>query len=284
MSQVVQRMLDGGGPFALWPPGGCAHGVHVEMLLDPLDDGDDVTLVLRASERQSYDTLRADVVRLTTRFSLSTRQWHPQDEASSRFLAEHPWIEHAIDDDRIRWLRERRRRAAAQRDRSLPLQWLDQFEPGSMVAYDRLFPADWDLLVAREERSYWAVDQHCLNPACSCASIVVVFYVAGKASSGSIGQARLDFGQPRRDPSASSPLAKDLFLRLWRRDAAELRRRFDEVRAAVLSAPAAQSHPSASGLASVAPPARQPSRNLSCPCGSGKKYKRCCGDPRVSPP
>jgi hypothetical protein len=44
---------------------------------------------------------------------------------------------------------------AAQRDRSLPLHWFDQFDGGSMVAYDRLFPADWDLLVAHENRSYW---------------------------------------------------------------------------------------------------------------------------------
>ncbi|HEY6723282.1 MAG TPA: SEC-C metal-binding domain-containing protein, partial [Polyangiaceae bacterium] len=78
----------------------------------------------------------------------------------------------------------------------------------------------------------------------------------------------------------------DLFLRLWRRDATELRRRFDEVRAAVLSAPAAQNRRAAPGVAPVglAPPARQPPRNQSCPCGSGKKYKRCCGHPRVTPP
>jgi hypothetical protein len=32
------------------------------MSLDQLDDGDGVMLILRAAERQSYDTLRADVL------------------------------------------------------------------------------------------------------------------------------------------------------------------------------------------------------------------------------
>lgn len=32
----------------------------------------------------------------------------------------------------------------------------------------------------------------------------------------------------------------------------------------------------------VTAPARSPSRNQRCPCGSGKKYKRCCGDPSVA--
>jgi uncharacterized protein YecA (UPF0149 family) len=27
--------------------------------------------------------------------------------------------------------------------------------------------------------------------------------------------------------------------------------------------------------------ARQPGRNEPCPCGSGKKYKRCCGGARA---
>lgn len=35
-----------------------------------------------------------------------------------------------------------------------------------------------------------------------------------------------------------------------------------------------------SRVSRVAPPLPKPGRNDPCPCGSGKKYKRCCGKER----
>lgn len=273
MSEIVRRMLDDGGPFHMWASETCGHGVYVEMPLDRLDDGDDVTLVLRAAERLNDYKLRADVERIAATFSLSTRQWTADDDRAARFLDEHPWLSDAIDNDRLGWLRERQRRAIAQRDRSLPPHVLDRFERGSMVAYDRLLPNDWDLIVTHDRRSYWAVDQHCLNPSCSCSSIVVFFYVVGDAGSGAIGDARLDLREHHRAPTASSPLAKTIFNLLWERSASELVRRRDEVRRAVLQRLVPQA------AAVTVPPRRPVGRNEACPCGSGKKYKRCCSDP-----
>lgn len=284
MAEVVQRMIDDGGPFALWAPAPdldappCGHGAYIEMPLEQIAGAseDEITLLLRAAERLGDCSVRTELDCVKASLSLSTRRWVPHDERAARFLDEHAWLGRAVDDDRVQWLRERQRRAIAQRDRSLSARALDRFEPGSMVAYDRLFPADWDLVLVHDGRSYWAVDQHCLNPTCSCAAIVAIFYPTSGAGHGSVGDARLELRGRRQDPKASSPLVKRIFDRLWQRHAAELTRRHDEVRRAVLRS-AAPAIP-----AVVQMPRRTVARNDACPCGSGRKYKRCCGDPSAA--
>jgi uncharacterized protein YecA (UPF0149 family) len=64
-----------------------------------------------------------------------------------------------------------------------------------------------------------------------------------------------------------------LFDLIWKRYGDELVRRHDEVRAVVQSLALASTAPSRP----LAPATiGRPSRNAPCPCGSGKKFKRCC--------
>jgi SEC-C motif domain protein len=139
-----------------------------------------------------------------------------------------------------------------------------------MIPYDKLFPADWDLVLYEEGVLYWAVDHHCLKPACSCAEIVVAFHRIDESQVRGIGRVRLDLRDPQAQPRASTPLTGQLFYKLWAQRREELVRRHEEVRQKVRRV-APDSH-----VVTPAPQLRSPARNAPCTCGSGKKYKRCC--------
>ena len=279
---MAQRWIDEGGPFALWAPPKdpaqqpCGHGVWVDIDAPSASSVDAITLRLRPAEQIAAHSARVDGEPVTAVLSLATGRCSPGDEHAQRFLDQHPWLAGEVA-SRLPWLRERVRRAAAQRDRERAcLAALRNAEPGAMLPYDNLFPADWDLLVQYDGQTYWAIDLHCLNPACSCAHIVVQFHRIESPKAEDVGDARLDLRNEHQPPTASTPLAAQLFARLWERRRDELLRRREEVRHIVLG--------HATGSAVVGSPAvktprrRAVGRNAPCPCGSGKKYKRCCAD------
>lgn len=278
MTTGAMRSVDEGGPFLLEPPaiepGGspCGHGVLVETRFDAEGDtaADTITLRLRLAERGEHISVRAYDEPVTAMLSLATGQCTPVDEVAAHLVAEHPWLDDALA-ERLDWLRARSRRAAAQRDRETSCRSaLRRAVPGAMMPYDELFPADWDLVLYDEGVLYWAVDHHCLKPVCSCAEIVVAFHRIDGADVRNVGKVRLDLRDPQAHPRASAPLTGRLFEKLWARRRAELVRRHDEVRSQVLRV--------APGRLVDAPSPRPhtPARNGPCPCGSGKKYKRCC--------
>jgi hypothetical protein len=278
MTTGTMRSVDEGGPFLLEAPavelGGspCGHGVLVETQFAAGCDAaaDTITLRLRSAERGERISVRAYGEPVTARLSLATGRCAPVDEVAASLLAEHAWLDDALA-ERLDWLRGRARRAAAQRDRETSFRSaLRRAVPGAMMPYDELFPADWDLVLHDDGVLYWAVDHHCLKPACSCAEIVVAFHWIEGSNVRSVGKVRLDLRDPPAHPRASAPLTRRLFEKLWARRHEELVRRHDEVRSQVLRV--------APGRLVDAPSPRPhtPARNGPCPCGSGKKYKRCC--------
>jgi SEC-C motif len=278
MTTGTMRSVDEGGPFLVEAPvvdpGGspCGHGVLVETRFDPASDvvAEAITLLLRPAERGERISVRAHGEPVTVMLSLVTGRCAPVGEEAERLLEEHAWLDLALA-ERLAWLRDRARRAAAQRDRETSCRSaLRRAKPGAMMPYDELFPADWDLVLYEDGVLYWAVDHHCLKLACSCAAIVVDFHRIDGTHPRAVGKVTLDLHDPDGPPRASTPLTRKLFDKLWARRREELVRRHEEVRRQVLRV--------ASDRPTVAPPTelRTPARNAPCPCGSGKKYKRCC--------
>jgi uncharacterized protein YchJ len=271
----AKRSLDAGGPFVLPAPPlvpaapTCGHGILVETRFDAPSAArtDEITLLLRPAEQLEGTAVRADGEPVTVALSLATGRCTPREEYSTRFLREHPWLSDVLA-ERLPWLRERTRRAAAQRDRTPSREALEHAEPGTMVPYDELFPADWDLFVTHGGHTYWVVDHHCVNPACSCAEVVVELHRIEEPKAEYVGEVRVDRHKRLARPKASTPLAAEVFARLWATHGSEFVRRHDEVRGLVLHPRSA--HPGPTGP--------RPARNAPCPCGSGKKYKRCCAD------
>jgi hypothetical protein len=278
MTDVATRSLDAGGPFPVWAPAGtsearaCGHGVYVELPLDPttVEVANEVTLLLRRADQSGATSVRAHGDPVAVRMSLATGQCSPRDDAARRFLAGLPWLagELALHLD---LLRERAARAVAQRDRSSCDAALAGRTDDRMLGYDELFPADWDLLVPHGPQAYLVVDQHCPKAACPCKAIVLQLYRIDDGSTEYAGKLTVDLRSSARHPEATTPVARALFDKIWRRYGDQLERRHAEVRAAVHRTSAtvpAEQRATVSG----------PSRNGPCPCGSGKKYKRCCAD------
>jgi hypothetical protein len=276
MTVPANRSLDAGAAFPVWAPARdpetatCGHGVWVEIPLDaPAGDlAREVTLLLRHAERNNETSVNAHGPKVAVGLSLATARCSPRDEPAHRFLAALPWLDGELA-LHLDLLRERAARAVAQRDRSSCDAALARRANDKMIGYDELFPADWDLLVQHGGATYWLCDQHCPKATCPCAAIVVQLYRIDGPSTDYAGKLTLDLGGPHRHPETTTPVAAALFEPAWRRYGDELVRRHKEVRAAVQRvATATRARPHATVPA--------PSRNGPCPCGSGKKYKRCC--------
>lgn len=275
MTIVANRSLDAGAAFPVWAPARdseaavCGHGVWVEILLDaPADElAREVTLLLRHAERNSETSVKTHGPKVAVGLSLTTARCSPRDELASRFLAALPWLDGELA-LRLDWLREHAARAVAQRDRSSCDAALARHANDKMIGYDELFPADWDLLVQHGGATYWLCDQHCPKATCPCTSIVVQLYRIDGPSTDYAGKLTLDLHGPYRRPETTTPVAAALFEPAWRRYGDELVRRHKEVRAAVQRTP--------NTTPAQPPAAPAPSRNGPCPCGSGRKYKRCC--------
>ncbi len=270
MTSETTRSIDACAPLMLTPldrgtrGASCGHGVWAETRFDAPTGA--VTLLLREAERHG-GSVRVGGDRVTVVTALSTGRCTPTDERATRFLADHPWIEEALT-QHLDLLQHRAHRVEAQRDRTTCRKALATAGLGAMIPYDELYPADWDLLLTHAGMTYWAVDQHCPRPRCPCTDVTVVFYRIGDDGTRSVGKASRDLRYPKAQVKGSSSLTTQLFTMLWDKNGDELVRRHHEVRAEVREA-----------QATMAPTTTEVPRNAPCPCGSAKKYKRCCGDP-----
>ena len=269
--KTITRSIDEGSYFLVHeedPRPACGYGVCVETRFDS-STPDAITLSLRRAHWHDLGPADVEMERAHATVSLRTGRCSALDPHGERFLAEHTWLSDSLGRI-LDWLRLRARRATAQRDRTTCFPALEGAEPGTMIPHDELFPHDWDLLFKHEGRSYLAIEHHCPSAACPCTDVVVELLEMGEALARHIGELRIDFKAARLKPKASSPLTAKLFKPLWAKHGADRLMRYGEVRRAVQAHAAART--AVFGLAKAAPPAR----NAPCPCGSGKKYKRCC--------
>jgi len=165
---------------------------------------------------------------------------------------------------------------------------------GSMVAYSDVFLYARELLFEAEGERWLVEDLHCLQRRCTCYDVLILFYAVGSAPE------RSDTGERPGAPPTLQPTAAVRF---------DLRRLTMELEpdppadasaAFGLMAALRESHPDVLDhlaerrrvLRSLfrrylrrvreekrppAPASPKVGRNDPCPCGSGKKFKRCCG-------
>jgi hypothetical protein len=270
------RSVDAGGPLWVEAPDDDDVGVSVEARFETLDvERCSVVLFVQTGECDDEDGARyptSDPMRLTC--ALDTGACTSDEPAAHSFLAEHPWFEDEFQ-RHMDHVRQRAWRAVAQRDRDTAARRALETTTGTMIAFHRLFPADWDLLFAAEGVTYWVIDQYCPNPACPCSSVALSLYQLREGDPIALGEALLDLA---RDParleieSVATEDARELFATFWDEQQDRLRQRRDEARRVVLRYAAAP----LKGSAPLPSTASRPTRNDPCPCRSGKKYKRCC--------
>lgn len=197
----------------------------------------------------------------------------PLGREGTVFLRHHPWLVASLGAE-LDFFRRRATRAAAQRDRETTAKLALAIAAQTMVGYHQLFPADWDLLPLRDGSRYWALDLYCRNPDCTCSSSVINFYRLDDGAPRLIGGVVVDYAERDIEFQPSNEAVDELFDALWNTCEYKLRARHAEVQDAVRRfAPRARP----ATLQPAAAPQRV-ERNAACPCGPGKKFKRCCLD------
>jgi len=210
------------------------------------------------------------------------------------------WVQAGLDDELLDFLHGRaaavKRWDPAAPDRD-PDRW-GWWEPGALVAHGEVFPeARHDAYIV-DGKEVLALLHGCATPDCDCTDASVAFAEIPAESAGAgaeprtLGRVIFDLQEERL---AGDPEFHDVvdgyaaFLgRAWEafrrrhRDLERLRRRALAIRrfGATFLMPQWESREARArtALAAAAAPARtKVGPNERCPCGSGRKYKKCCG-------
>ena len=159
---------------------------------------------------------------------------------------------------------------------------MDEIESdGTMVGWHEIFPYAGDIVVKDGAVDYVFDDQYCINSTCSCKHVVLVIIAIenGEALGGDSSPAvRYSYAtrkwtvEPSTDDGSFA--VEKIMAELHRSVpdiAATLKERHRTMRR--LYAKYRRKH----GFGTAEQPTQKVGRNDSCPCGSGKKYKKCCG-------
>ena len=146
-----------------------------------------------------------------------------------------------------------------------------------MVFYNEIFPYAGDITFQDGNIEYLVDDQYCLNPKCSCKDVVltIVPIIDGKSSTG----------------RQTATVIYDYITKKWKveRDFPNINEIMAELQKAIpdLSSIVKKRHRNLrllyqnyrkkNNIETGDVSKRKIGRNEPCPCGSGKKYKMCCG-------
>lgn len=292
-----EHAVDACRPILIWEPA-CAHEgaedcehtaiwVATRVTRDTLALGT-MELEVREFDDDDLDDFEDVTVSsgIAAAYALETGALTPLEVEGKLFLRHHPWLAERLRTE-VDFFGRRAARAAAQLDRETQPRNILSVLSHTMIAYHELFPADWDLVPIHDGKQYWAVDLYCRNPDCTCTSSVINFYDM-ESESRLVGEVVVDYGdgadrEIEAEPSNESVDA--IFDTLW--NACEYKLRARHVRAheavqrfAPRAAPMARAAhvPREPPASPRSVPIERVPRNATCPCGSGKKFKRCCLD------
>jgi len=152
------------------------------------------------------------------------------------------------------------------------------WEPGDMVSWLEVYPDDFNLTFHLDGATYWANDMYCINPGCGCKEVGLAFHRISSKGPKDLGAVSVTLPSCRFSGLMGNGGDERLLEHLWSTMrgipgmCSVLKDRMKRMK------PVGQEIVRLSGGKSMP---REPSRlkagrNAPCPCGSGKKYKKCC--------
>jgi SEC-C motif-containing protein len=170
-------------------------------------------------------------------------------------------------------------------NRDAPRIELEDWEAGDLVAWNEVLVGVRDDLYVRDDGVFEATELYCVASGCACGETVIRFSESRPREVLPIGAVRIaGSGKAVLEPDLHRQ--RGLLERLWaafQRRHPRHRERFarkaatlQELGPKIVSAPHRENQAPVAPVAAVVAKAKV-GRNEPCPCGSGKKYKRCCG-------
>lgn len=167
--------------------------------------------------------------------------------------------------------------------------WHARLDISYLVPIREIFPLVDHLKFEHEGVLYWIEDSYCLAAGCDCRVALLTFARETKDSKDPkvtklvtecTGRCHLVDGSFKVERLGNFPIARRLFTALQAHIPGVLDllgKRYARVRQLVAEQPPRQPIDTAQPAAQPVITTPKPGRNDPCPCGSGKKYKRCCG-------
>lgn len=163
----------------------------------------------------------------------------------------------------------------------------DDFEKGSpLVSYSGIIPHAESIIVEIKGRSYWVDDQYCVKPNCGCSEAHLSYFAFNKTQTeGEVNginevlnysidykkRAWKKFAGEISAWSSDDDMAKEslesMYPGIWQL----VQTRHSQLKQVYVNSMKRQKK----GKPSIS--SGKIGRNDACPCGSGKKYKKCCG-------
>ncbi len=267
------RRIDSGEPLFLWDPpehnAGVGYAVTTATCSNPLCPCTRMELTIRRVQKLSNASGEIHGPALGGEVSSDGTDVKINDDPTGAFTsATANWIRDRLhEEDHRGWLHERWRRARGQiGDPAYPPGVPPEGVDG-MVFFNEVFPYDFDLVVVHEGHVYLAEDQYCLEPACTCDEFVAQFIDIPKGGK-PIGHAKASVRRLQAPDVTGPSLVRQLWRELLDQNGSRrLRDRFQRMRRVARERATPRSHSRDQKVG----------RNDQCPCGSGNKYKRCCG-------
>jgi len=144
---------------------------------------------------------------------------------------------------------------------------------GGMLAWDEVFTGARQDVYVLEGRHYEAVDMYCPVPECECGEVAIDFAVLALRGAPRPGRIAVQLLSGVTEITPGSKRERDRLGRLW----VEFRRRHPNYLARFARRHAVMKRVGARVVEPAAVVSSKIGRNEACPCGSGKKYKNCCG-------
>ena len=144
-----------------------------------------------------------------------------------------------------------------------------------LISWDEAHPADRADLYLDDDQVFVAEELYCVKPTCTCDEAMIAFSPTTRGAP-DVGAIRIRISTLDVVERTVKPSKAALLDRLWTAFSARHRHLAERL---------AHRREQMTGLASghsgtrapVTRTAERVGRNEPCPCGSGKKYKRCCG-------
>jgi SEC-C motif-containing protein len=189
------------------------------------------------------------------------------------------WLKAGLDEYHLERLRKRWRLAkGVDQDRWRRRDW-SWWQPGDMISWGEVFPDEFNITLVQKDDVYWVDDMYCINPECTCNEAGLYFARITTGDIEDLGAISVTFPSGRFSDFMSEQGNGRVLNHLWN----ELRKRsgiltlLNERMRRIKPIGQEIAHLSMGGKeAAHAPSQRIVGRNDPCPCGSGKKFKRCC--------
>ncbi|MHC1726691.1 MAG: SEC-C metal-binding domain-containing protein [Syntrophobacteraceae bacterium] len=189
------------------------------------------------------------------------------------------WLKDGLDEYHLERLRKRWRFVkGVDQERWIKKDW-SWWQSGDMISWMEVFPDDINIISVLGDDSYLVDDMYCINPGCSCKEAGLHFSRITTGAMENLGAISVSLPSGRFSGSMGEEGNETYLKRLWEQLRKrpgilgllrERHRRIKPIGQEIVRLSKGYKNP-------MSVPAREkPGRNEPCPCGSGKKSKKCC--------